>query len=339
MKETSQEISIGFKNGCFSVISGLETYKKEIEKAEQMRQKFLNGELKKDKVYEELLIDSIIIGLNKASFCFSPESYLDSYIRVLKSKKEYGYKIQCSKCGKVFWCSKDATWWLRKKYRYCSEDCFTDIVYDKTKNFDVDYTNTIHESLKILECIDESYEDYSWIEKTRGKRIKHIKLCKKYKCKCYLCQSEYIFKSLDFEIRNDDYGRNAEIGYYSEACCKCHKISSFQWRTISIFNENNIKYKVEISFPDLVGNVGLLRYDFAIVNEDNSIKYLIECQGIQHRKPVKEFGGERQFEYQLEKDKLKRDYAERNNITLIEVPDTCNTYEKEVEFLKEKEII
>lgn len=336
MKETNQEIPIGFRNGCFSVISGLEKYQKEIEKAEQIRQKYLNGELKKDKVFEELLIDSIIHGINY-NLCRT-EELLDYYIKILKSKKGYGYKIQC-KCGKVFWCSKDATWWLRKKYRYCSEDCFTDIVYDKTKNFDVDYTNTIHESLKILECIDESYEDYSCIEKTRGKRIKHIKLCKKYKCKCYLCQSEYIFKSLDFEIRNDDYGRNAEIGYYSEACCKCHKISSFQWRTISIFNENNIKYKVEVSFPDLVGNVGLLRYDFAIVNEDNSIKYLIECQGIQHRKPVKEFGGERQFEYQLEKDKLKRDYAERNNITLIEVPDTCNTYEKEVEFFKEKEII
>lgn len=336
MKETNQEIPIGFRNGCFSVISGLEKYQKEIEKAEQIRQKYLNGELKKDKVFEELLIDSIIHGINY-NLCRTLE-LLDYYIKILKSKKGYGYKIQC-KCGKVFWCSKDATWWLRKKYRYCSEDCFTDIVYDKTKNFDVDYTNTIHESLKILECIDESYEDYSCIEKTRGKRIKHIKLCKKYKCKCYLCQSEYIFKSLDFEIRNDDYGRNAEIGYYSEACCKCHKISSFQWRTISIFNENNIKYKVEVSFPDLVGNVGLLRYDFAIVNEDNSIKYLIECQGIQHRKPVKEFGGERQFEYQLEKDKLKRDYAERNNITLIEVPDTCNTYEKEVEFFKEKEII
>lgn len=336
MKETNQEIPIGFRNGCFSVISGLEKYQKEIEKAEQIRQKYLNGELKKDKVFEELLIDSIIHGINY-NLCRT-EELLDYYIKILKSKKGYGYKIQC-KCGKVFWCSKDATWWLRKKYRYCSEDCFTDIVYDKTKNFDVDYTNTIHESLKILECIDESYEDYSWIEKIRGKRIKHIKLCKKYKCKCYLCQSEYIFKSLDFEIRNDDYGRNAEIGYYSEACCKCHKISSFQWRTISIFNENNIKYKVEVSFPDLVGNVGLLRYDFAIVNEDNSIKYLIECQGIQHRKPVKEFGGERQFEYQLEKDKLKRDYAERNNITLIEVPDTCNTYEKEVEFFKEKQII
>lgn len=338
MKETNQEIPIGFRNGCFSVISELETCEKEIEKAEQVRKKYLNGELKKNEVFNELLIDSIIINFSNNEYTNIPDT-LDYYIEILKSKKEYRYKIQCSKCGKIYWCKENDKWWLWKKYRYCSDNCFTDIVYDKTKNFDVDYTNTIHESLKILECIDDNYENDSWIEKTKGKRIKHIKLCKKYKCKCYLCQSEYIFKSLDFEIRNDDYGRNADIGYYSDAYCKCHKISSFQWRTIKIFNENNIKYKVEMSFPDLIGNVELLRYDFAIINEDNSIKYLIECQGIQHRKPVKEFGGKRQFEYQLEKDKLKRDYAERNNIKLIEVPDTCNTYEKEVKFLKEKEVI
>ena len=150
MKETNQEIPIGFRNGCFSVISGLETYKKEIEKAEQMRQKYLNGKLKKDKVYEELLIDSIIIGVDKASFCRSPESFLDTYIKCLKSKNGYGYKIQCNKCGKVFLCSENDKLWLRKKRRYCNDNCFTDIVYDKTKNFDVDYTNTIHESLKIL---------------------------------------------------------------------------------------------------------------------------------------------------------------------------------------------
>lgn len=339
MKETNQEISIGFRNGCFSVISGLETFKKEIEKAEQIRQKYLNGELKKDKIYEELLIDSIIIGINKASFCRSPESFLDTYIGALKSKKGYGYKIQCNKCGKVFLCSENNPWWLWKNFRYCSDDCFTDRVYDKTKNFDVDYTNTIHESLKILECIDENYEYGSWMEKIRGKRIKHIKLCKKYRCQCYLCQEEYIFKSLDFEIKNDDYGRNADMGYYSDAHCNCHKISSFQWRTIKILKEYNVNYKVEISFPDLVGSKYLLRYDFAIFNTDDSIKFLIECQGKQHYEPVKEFGGESQFEYQLENDKLKRDYAKKNNILLVEIPYTCNTYEKELEFLQKHKVI
>lgn len=339
MEKEHQEIPIGFKNGCFSVISGLETFKKEIENAEQMRQKYLNSEIKKDKVYEELLIDSIIIGVNKSSFCRSPESFLDAYIETLKSKKGYGYKIQCNKCGKVFLCSENDTWWLWKKFRYCSDGCFSDRVYDKTKNFDVDYTNTIHESLKILECIDENYEYGSWMEKTRGKRIKHIKLCKKYRCQCYLCQEEYIFESIDFEIKNDDYGRNADIGYYSDAHCDCHKISSFQWRTINILKEYNVNYKVEVSFPELIGSKNLLRYDFAIFDTNGNIKFLIECQGKQHYEPVKEFGGKSQFKYQVENDKLKRDYAKKSNIPLVEIPYTCDTYEKELEFLKKQKVI
>ena len=43
------EIPIGFRNSRFSVISGLEIYKKEIEKAEQIRQKYLIVKIKKYK--------------------------------------------------------------------------------------------------------------------------------------------------------------------------------------------------------------------------------------------------------------------------------------------------
>lgn len=340
MKKTNQELPIGFRNGCFKVISRLETYEKEIEKAEQTRQKYLNGELKKEKVYEELCIDSCIIGIDKNMFCRTPESFLDQYIEVLKSREGYGYKIQCNKCGKVFLCSENTTWWLSRKKRYCGEDCFTDIVYDESKNFNVYDTNNIHESLKLLECI-ENCEERSHIEKTRGKRIKHIVTYKgySYRCQCYLCQKEYIFDSLSFEIENDEYGSKADIGYYSNAHCDCHKISSFQWRTIKILKEYNINYKVEVSFPELVGNKYLLRYDFAIFNTDGSIKLLIECQGKQHYEPVKEFGGETQFKYQSRNDTLKREYAKKNNILLVEIPYTCNTYEKELKFLQKYEVI
>ena len=272
---------------------------------------------------------------------------LDKQIEILQKKKNgelpQDYKIvdkyvcRCH-CGKQYFLSKEKLL-LLKSHRYCSDECFTEIVYDKDKFFDVDFTNTTHEALNILECVDNHYEYSPWLEKTRGKRIKHIRVCRKYKCQCSLCGQEYTFKSTDFEIKNDDYGRNADKGYYSDACCKCHKISSFQWRTISIFNKYNIKYKVEVSFPDLTGDTRLLRYDFAILNDDGSIKCLIECQGIQHRKPVEEFGGKSQFEHQVKNDNLKREYAKKNNMTLIEIPDTCNTFDKEMEFLKDTGII
>lgn len=310
MGKEKQKLSIGSKFGCFTIIGDDNLYPKEpindylvkrnLERQMSIKQKVINGEL--------------------------PQDY--------KLSEHYVCKCQC---GKEYYLSKEVL--LAKKRRYCSEDCFTDIVYDKTENFDMNYTNTIHESLKILECTDENYENWSWVEKTRSKRIKHIKLCKKYKCQCYLCKKEYVFKSLDFEIKNDDYGRNADIGYYSDAYCNCHKISSFQWRTVKILKEYNINYKVEVSFSDLVGSKNLLRYDFAIFNTDGSIEFLIECQGKQHYEPVKEFGGKSQFEYQSENDKLKREYAKKSNITLVEIPYTCNTYEKELEFLQNHKVI
>lgn len=53
-------------------------------------------------------------------------------------------------------------------------------------------------------------------------------------------------------------------------------------------------------FPDLygAGNTNLLKYDFSVLNKDGTLKYLIECQGEQHFKPVDEFGGMEEFEKQ-----------------------------------------
>ena len=311
MQKEQKQLSVGSRIGCFIIIGDNNSYPEEP----------INDHLVKLNLEKQM---SIIEQIKNGEL---PQDY----------KMIEKYVCKCCRCGKEYYLNKEFL--MRQKFKYCSDECFTDIVYDKTDNFNVDFTNTIHESLKILECIDENYEDRSWIEKQRGKRIKHIKLCKKYRCQFYLCKGEYTFKSIDFEINNDRYGRNADIGYNSEAHCNCHKISSFQWRTVDILKKHNINYRVEESFSDLVGSKYSLRYDFVIFNTDGSIKYLIECQGTQHYKPVDDFGGEAQFKYQVENDKRKREYATKNNIPLIEIPDTCSTYEKEVAFLQKHKVI
>lgn len=105
--------------------------------------------------------------------------------------------------------------------------------------------------------------------------------------------------------------------------------------------ENHIPYRVEVSFPDLYGieHKNLLRYDFSVLNNDKSIKCLIECQGEQHFKPVNEFGGKSQFEAQSKNDELKRIYADKHKIPLLEIPYTCKKYENVIEFLKQKAVI
>ena len=108
-----------------------------------------------------------------------------------------------------------------------------------------------------------------------------------------------------------------------------------------ILKENNVPYRVEVTFPNLygVGNKTLLRYDFSILNLDGTIKCLIECQGEQHYKPIDEFGGKEQFEIQKKNDELKRKYATDHGITLLEIPYKNKKYENVKKFLKANAVI
>lgn len=259
---------------------------------------------------------------------------LKKEIETHKQINEKLYICKCKKCEKTYFLPEIELLKFKRK-RYCNDDnCYDKEIIEKCNNYDVDYTNSIHESLIIQKCVDDYYIYHSWPENNKEikKRIMHTKICKRYICKCYLCDKEYIFNSTDFEIKSDEYGRNATKGYYSNACCPCHPLSSFQWRTIKIFKKYNINYRVEYFFPDLLGSNGLnlLKFDFAIFNSDGSLKCLVECQGEQHYTPVSEFGGEHAFTFQQKNDKLKRDYAVRKNIPLIEIPYTCKTLEQEL---------
>ena len=157
-----------------------------------------------------------------------------------------------------------------------------------------------------------------------------------------MCGKEQEIKSSKFSINPpSEYGGNAYSGYYSDAYCDCHNISSFQWIVTKLLTENNVPYRVEVSFPNLygVGHVNLLRYDFAVLNSDGSIKCLIECQGEQHYKPVDEFGGNIQFDNQQKNDALKRNYAKAHGILLLEIPYKNKKFEKVQKFLRDNNII
>ncbi|MFB7351003.1 hypothetical protein ACWGKR_24260 [Bacillus thuringiensis] len=330
-------LPIGTKRGCLTIIGGFEAYleevaKKKIADLEQKKQRFINGEK--------------ISGNN-----FNSVDVYDKTIQNWKSYKKYQCQCRCGKIGYL----DEATLLRRKRWLDCGEKCelkqdrerkriakrIASYPREKDKSYDIDYSNTTHESLEVLECIDENYEGKILVQDKRKNGAGTVKVFKLYKCRCYLCGKDHKFKSSDFEIKIRKYGPRAKDGYYCDAYCDCHNISSFQWRTIKILRENNVAYRVEVEFQDLygVGQKNLLRYDFAVLASDNSIKCLIECQGEQHYKPVDEFGGVSQYESQVENDKLKRVYAESQNIPLFEIKYTCNTYEKEIKFLKNAGII
>lgn len=86
---------------------------------------------------------------------------------------------------------------------------------------------------------------------------------------------------------------------------------------IKILKANNINYETQKTFEDLSSTKGvLLRYDFYLPDYNR----LIEFDGEQHYYPIEAFGGEKQFNYQKQLDKIKENYALSHNIILKRIP-------------------
>ena len=87
-------------------------------------------------------------------------------------------------------------------------------------------------------------------------------------------------------------------------------------RISELLEENNINYAREVSFSDLKSDNGrVLRYDFAILGEDDKIVRLIEFDGPQHYDPADKWYSEEA----VERDAMKDKYAKERGLDLIRV--------------------
>lgn len=103
--------------------------------------------------------------------------------------------------------------------------------------------------------------------------------------------------------------------------CGCNKKSYGEIKINNILLENNILFISEYSFYDLKGtNGGYLRYDFAILDNNNKVVRLIEFDGEQHFYINTKFGGKEQFQTRIQYDTLKNQYAKEHNIPLVRIP-------------------
>lgn len=88
-----------------------------------------------------------------------------------------------------------------------------------------------------------------------------------------------------------------------------------------ILEENGINFIEEYSFPDLLSSNGkLLRFDFAIFDDDGNLEFLIEFQGVQHYEPRSYFGGMSGLRQQQYNDTKKRNYCRAHDYVLLEIP-------------------
>ena len=126
----------------------------------------------------------------------------------------------------------------------------------------------------------------------------------------------------------------------SSLSCGCYKIKRLQEKASKGFglsklekivkkylDDKKIKYKAQYKYDDLRSKSGYpLIYDYLIYKNDDPYM-LIECQGKQHYEPIEYFGGESQFLIQQENDKLKKKYARKIGMLLLEIPYTLNESE------------
>lgn len=102
--------------------------------------------------------------------------------------------------------------------------------------------------------------------------------------------------------------------------CGCI-ISNGENMIAEVFDQHNIVYKQQYTFENLVGdqdNKTRLRFDFAILDNNNNLKCLIEYQGQQHFIPFHN-DTEETFMRRQRYDQKKRDYCLNQNIPLVEI--------------------
>lgn len=115
------------------------------------------------------------------------------------------------------------------------------------------------------------------------------------------CKKGHIFKQ---KVANHLQGKGCPI-------CR----ESVGERTIVNFlNKNRIEYVRQKKFDDCK-YLSKLAFDFFIPNAN----LIIEYDGIQHFKPIKLFGGEKEFEKTKIRDQIKNDYCLKNKIELIRI--------------------
>lgn len=99
------------------------------------------------------------------------------------------------------------------------------------------------------------------------------------------------------------------------------KASRGEIKICDVLDEAGLNYIEEFSFPELSSTNGRpLRFDFAVLDDNDEVDFLIEYQGVQHYEPKEKFGGMSGLRKQKFNDSLKREFCREKNLTLIEIP-------------------
>ena len=190
--------------------------------------------------------------------------------------KGVGWHCKCD-CGRE---TNVSTAWLKSGH---TKSCGCLNKY--TKNL-IDMTNYENDDIKVI-----------------GLAPKVVGMEPRWICICKHCNKKLFIKSS--KIRN------------VKKLCSCRfEYSKNETKIRQLFNDANINYAEQVTFNDLLGTSGgHLRFDFALLDENNNIKRLIEFNGKQHyEKPSGTWANT--YDNTIKNDKRKIDYCKRHNIDL-----------------------
>jgi len=80
-----------------------------------------------------------------------------------------------------------------------------------------------------------------------------------------------------------------------------------------------MNFITQFTFKDCF-HIKPLPFDFLVIKD--SVKYLIEFHGEQHYKSINYGRNKTNLDYRKQMDKIKMEYATRNNIPILEIPYT-----------------
>ena len=188
-----------------------------------------------------------------------------------------------------------------RKYWICQCDCgnFIEVRGDKLTSNHTKSCGCLNSSGKINNILGQTFNNLTVIEQTPNRRSGGDVV---WKCRCKCGNITYASAS---ELRNNRI----------KSCGCLHSIGENEIEKILL--ENNILYKKEYCFSDLKDK-GFLRFDFAILNKDFNVNYLIEFDGEIHFK--KTGWSENSHKDIVYHDRMKNEYCLKNHIPLIRIP-------------------
>jgi len=104
------------------------------------------------------------------------------------------------------------------------------------------------------------------------------------------------------------------------SCPRCSE-SKGEAKIAEWLTSNGIKYEVEKSIPEFSN---IKKFDFYLPDQDLYLEY----DGVQHFKPVEQFGGSAQLEVQKQNDLRTNLWCKNNNIKLVRISCFENVEEK-----------